>query len=72
MAELTQTEKEVVKAMEELGATKESGIRSADEITRKANRPKGLVTNVLSSLVIKKVAKRVAKEKSAGYYVTKA
>ncbi len=73
MAEhLTTIEREIIKAMESLGATKDSGIKTANEITKKANRPMGLVTNSLSSLVLKKMIKRVAKEKFAGYYVTKA
>jgi hypothetical protein len=70
-AQLTTIEKAVIKAMEELGATKDSGIRTATEITKKSNRPMGLVTNSLSALVQKKMVKRVAKEKSAGYYIAK-
>ena len=73
MAEqLTRTEQAIIKAMTDLGATKEAGIKSASEITKKANRPMGLVTNTLSALAQKKVVKRIAKEKSAGYYVIKA
>ena len=72
MAELTRTEQAVIKAMEELGATKDSGIKSVSEITKKSNRPMGLVANTLSTLAQKKVVKRVAKEKSAGYYLSKA
>ncbi len=69
MAELTPIEEVIVKAMQELGATKDSVIKTADDITKKCNRPKGLVTNSLVSLTQKGVIKRVAREKAAGYYV---
>ena len=47
-------------------------IKTADDITKKSNRPKGLVTNSLVTLVQKGIIKRVAREKAAGYYVIKA
>ena len=72
MADLTPIEQIVVKAMEELGATKDAVIKTADDITKKSNRPKGLVTNALVTLSQKGVIKRVAREKAAGYYVVKA
>ena len=72
MTELTPIEQIIIKAMEELGATKETVIKTADDITKKSNRPKGLVTNTLVMLVQKGVIKRVAREKAAGYYVLKA
>ena len=50
MVETTPIEKMVVKAMQELGATKESTLKTADDIAKKCNRPKGLVTNTLVSL----------------------
>jgi hypothetical protein len=34
-----------------------------------ANRPKSLVTNTLVTLSQKGIAKRVAREKAAGYYL---
>jgi len=72
MVELTPIEQIIVKAMEELGATKDTSIKTADDITKKSNRPKGLVTNSLVTLVQKGIIKRVAREKAAGYYVLKA
>ncbi|MCL5434469.1 MAG: transcriptional regulator [Candidatus Marsarchaeota archaeon] len=71
MAELNPVEQLVVKALEEMGATKDSAIKTADDITKKCNRPKGLVTNTLVSLTQKGVIKRVAREKAAGYYLVK-
>lgn len=69
MVELTPIEQIIVKAMQELGATKDTVIKTADDITKKCNRPKGLVTNTLVALSQKGVIKRVAREKAAGYYV---
>jgi predicted transcriptional regulator len=71
MAELTPIEQAVIQAMQELGATKDTSIKTADDITKRSNRPKGLVTNALVSLMQKGVIKRVAREKAAGYYVIK-
>ncbi|MEM0149890.1 MAG: hypothetical protein QXW10_03285 [Candidatus Micrarchaeaceae archaeon] len=71
MAELTPIEQAILKAMQELGATNENSIKTADDITKKSNRPKGLVTNALVMLVQKNMIKRVAREKAAGYYVIK-
>ncbi len=64
-------EQDVIKAMQALGADKESGTKSVDEIAKKANRPSGLVANVLSSLTVKKAVKRVTKDKAAKYYAAK-
>ncbi len=69
MAELTPIEEVIVKAMQELGATKDTVLKTADDITKKCNRPKGLVTNALVSLAQKGVIKRVAREKASGYYI---
>lgn len=72
MAEqITHTEQDVLKALKELGADKESGMKGVDAISKKANRPKGLVMNVLSVLVEKKAVKRVTKDKAASYYSLK-
>ncbi len=71
MVELTPIEQAVLQAMQELGATKDTAIKTADDITKKSNRPKGLVTNALVSLSQKGLIKRVAREKAAGYYIIK-
>jgi len=70
MVELTPIEKLVVKAMQELGATKEETLKTADDIAKKCNRPKSMVTNTLVMLLQKSVVKRVAREKAAGYYLS--
>ena len=71
MTDLTPIEQAVIAAMQELGATKDTTIKTADDITKKSNRPKGLVTNALVALAQRGVIKRVAREKAAGYYILK-
>jgi predicted transcriptional regulator len=71
MADLTPIEELVIKVLEEMGATKDSAIRTADDITKKCGKPKGLVSNALVSLTQKGIIKRVAREKAAGYYLLK-
>jgi DNA-binding IclR family transcriptional regulator len=72
MAELTPEEAKVVEAMKSLKAVAEDKIKDADQIAKAAMMPKGKVANILLSLVNKKVVKRVAREKAAGYYLLQA
>jgi predicted transcriptional regulator len=69
MEELSPIEKLVVQAMQELGATKEDKKKTADDIAKKCNRPKSMVTNALVALGNKGMVKRVVREKASGYYV---
>jgi predicted transcriptional regulator len=69
MADLNSNEQLILKALQDLGATKDSAIKTADDITKKCSRPKGLVNNVLVSLVQKGAVKRVTREKASGYYI---
>ena len=69
MIELTEDEKKVVNAVKSLGATKEEKIRDADMIARTAMLPKGKASNAILSLVNKRMLKRIAREKAAGYYL---
>lgn len=69
MVDLNPMEQVVVNAMKDLGATKDTTIKTADDIMKKCNRPKGMVTNTLVTLVQKGVIKRVAREKASGYYI---
>ncbi|MCL5239406.1 MAG: transcriptional regulator [Candidatus Marsarchaeota archaeon] len=69
MVELNPIEQLIVNAMKELGATKEQGLKTADDITKKTNRPKSMVTNSLIMLANKGVVKRVVREKASGYYL---
>lgn len=67
--ELTEDEKKVVEAMKNLKATAPDKLKDADQIAKAAMMPKGKVANILLALINKKVVKRVAREKAAGYYV---
>lgn len=69
MVDLNPMEQLVVNALKELGATKDTSIKTADDVMKKCNRPKGVVNNTLVSLVQKGVIKRVAREKASGYYI---
>ncbi|MDE1870302.1 MAG: transcriptional regulator [Candidatus Micrarchaeota archaeon] len=72
MVELNDVEKLMVKTLTELGATKMETLKTADDVMKKSNRPKSMVTNALTHLVNKGVIKRVVREKSSGYFVISA
>ena len=72
MVDLNPMESRVLQAMRDLGATSDEKKKTADDITKKCNRPKGLVNNVLADLAHRGVIKRVAREKAAGYYLLSA
>ncbi|TLZ51369.1 MAG: transcriptional regulator [Methanobacteriota archaeon] len=61
----------VYDAMKAAGATTEEKMRDADAITKMARLPKGMVLSALQELEAKGYAKRRAREKAAGYYLTK-
>ena len=61
----------VYDAMKAAGATSEDKMRDADAITKMARLPKGMVLSALQELEAKGYARRRAREKAAGYYLTK-
>ncbi|MGC8647033.1 MAG: transcriptional regulator [Thermoplasmata archaeon] len=63
--------KKVYDAMKKLGATSEDKLKTADDIMKSAGIGKGIVTNALQELQNKGYVKRVARQKSAGYYLLK-
>jgi DNA-binding IclR family transcriptional regulator len=67
---LTDDEKKVVEAMKLLKATAEDKLKTVDHIQKATMMPKGKVANVVAGLLNKKILKRVAREKAAGYYLT--
>ena len=69
--DLTPNAKKVYDAMKKLGATSDSSVKTADDIMRASGLPKGMSNNALQELVAKGYARRVAREKAAGYYVLK-
>jgi len=71
MAELTPAGQKVYDALKKLGATNPDALRTTDDIMRSARLPKGMTNNALMELVAKGYTKRVARQKTAGYYATK-
>lgn len=71
MAELTPAGQKVYDTLKKLGATNPDALRTAGDVMRVARLPKGMTNNALMELVAKGYAKRVARQKSAGYYATK-
>ena len=69
MIELTDEEKKVVEAMKTLKAVAEDKIKDVDQIAKTAMMPKGKVANMIVNLVNKRVVRRIAREKAAGYFV---
>ena len=69
MVELTDDEKKVVEAMKSLKAIAENQLKDVDQIAKTSMMPKGKVANIIIGLVNKKVVKRIAREKAAGYFV---
>lgn len=61
----------VYDALKKIGATSPNFLKTADDVMRVARLPKGMANNALMELVAKGYAKRVAREKAAGYYLTK-
>jgi len=69
MVELTDDEKKVVEAMRLLKAEAEDKLKDVDQIAKTAMMPKGKVANMIVNLVNKKVVRRIAREKAAGYFL---
>ena len=72
MVELTDNEKRVVEAMKLLKATADNRLKTVDHIAKAAMMPKSKVANTIITLMRKRVVKRVAREKAAGYYLLQA
>ena len=69
--ELTLAGKKVYDALKKLGATSPDSLKTADDATRASGLPKSMTNNALMELVAKGYARRVARQKAAGYYLTK-
>ncbi|MGC8663109.1 MAG: helix-turn-helix domain-containing protein [Thermoplasmata archaeon] len=68
---LTPNTKKVYEAMKKLGASSEDKLKTADDIMKAAGLGKGIVNNALQELMNKGYVKRVARQKSAGYFLIK-
>lgn len=71
MAELTPLSQKVHAALKKLGATNPDALRTTDDVVRVTRLPKGMTNNALMDLIAKGYAKRVTRQKTAGYYATK-
>jgi predicted transcriptional regulator len=69
--ELSAQAVKVYKAMKELGMQIEQKMGTAERITQAAKLPKTMVMNALQELQAKGFARRKAREKAAGYFLTK-
>jgi len=67
--ELSDEERKVVEAMKSLKAVTDEGKKDVDQIAKTATMPKGKVANIIQNLLNKKVVKRIAREKAAGYFI---
>lgn len=69
MTELTDDEKKYVEAMKAIGAVAPDKLKTVEDVSKRLTLPKNQVANKLIELTNKKIVKRVARDKSAGYYV---
>jgi hypothetical protein len=60
-----------IETIKKLGATSEDKLKSADDIMKASALGKAVVAAALQELSNKGLAKRVARSKSAGYYILK-
>jgi predicted transcriptional regulator len=69
--ELSPNGVKVYKSMKDLGYLTEEKLGTAERITQSAKLPKTMVMNALQELQTKGFARRKAREKAAGYFLTK-
>lgn len=71
MDELTPNARKVYDAMKKIGASSDDKLKTADDIMKASYVGKALVASALQELTGKGFAKRVARQKSAGYFLIK-
>ncbi|MCL4322849.1 MAG: transcriptional regulator [Candidatus Thermoplasmatota archaeon] len=71
MDELSVNAKKVYDALKKINAVAEDKLKTADDIMKASNLGKALVNAALQELLTKSYVKRIARQKSAGYYVIK-
>ncbi len=69
MVDLTPFARKIYDAMDTLGAKSEDKTKSADQIMEKVKMGKGQVNQSLQELLKKKIIKRKARSKRAGYFI---
>ncbi|MGP6220220.1 transcriptional regulator [Caldiplasma sukawensis] len=71
MDELTPNAKKVYESLKKIGAVSEEKLKTADDIMKASSLGKAIVNGALQELQNKGYVKRVARQKSAGYFVIK-
>ena len=71
MADLSDNAEKIYNSLKAMGAVSEDKLKTADDIMKKVSLGKGLINAGLKELMDKKVVKRVARQKSAGYFIMK-
>jgi len=71
MAELSSNAEKIYNSLKAMGAVSEEKMKTADDIMKKVSIGKALVNSSLKELLDKKIVKRVARQKSAGYFILK-
>jgi predicted transcriptional regulator len=71
MDQISPNAKKVYDAMKKVGAISEDKLKTADDIMKAASVGKAIVTSALQELANKGFVKRIARQKSAGYFVVK-
>lgn len=69
MVELSPNARKVYDVLETFGSKASDRTKSADQIMEKAKLGKGQINSALDELQKKKIVKRIAKQKRAGYYI---
>lgn len=68
----TEDELKIIEALKALSAISTDKLRSVEDISKKAVIPKNVAANLLLNLANRKVVKRIARDKAAGYYLLQA
>ncbi len=71
MDELSPNAKKVYESLKKLGAVSDDKLKTADDIMKGVSLGKAIVNAALQELLNKGYVKRIARQKSAGYYASK-
>ncbi len=71
MSEMSGNAKKAYDALKKIGAISEDKLKTADDVMKAASLGKGIVSAALQELQKNGYIKRVARQKSAGYYIIK-
>ena len=71
MEDLSVNAKKVYESLKKMGALSDEKLKTADDIMKGVSLGKAIVNASLQELLAKGFVKRIARQKSAGYYVSK-